>query len=184
VLESARRSPDPRLAHLPHPRVALILGGPSAHHQFTSADIERLATAASDLARAGKGVMVTPSRRTPPALLAAIRTALADSDRAFVWDGTTGENPYAQIIAHADALLVTGDSVNMMGEAIVTGRPVHVYEPSGGHPKIAGFLDQLVDSGWVRRWRGELEDWSYEPVDATELIAAEVARRFHAFRAG
>ena len=186
VLQAAREHPDPRLDHLPHPRVAMILGGPSAHHQFTAADIAQLAQAAQAVVAKGNSLMVTPSRRTPPALLDAIRAALAEieagPDRAFVWDGS-GDNPYAQIIAHADALIVTGDSVNMMGEAIVTGRPVHVYEPTGGHRKIAGFLDRLVESGWVRRWKGQLEDWTYEPVDATGQIAAEVARRYAAFRA-
>ena len=101
--------------------------------------------------------------------------------RAFVWNGE-GDTPYAQIIAHADALVVTADSVNMMGEAIVTGMPVHVYEPSGGHPKISAFLAKLVEAGWVRPWKGQLESWTYEPVDATGIIAAEVARRYAAFR--
>ena len=129
--------------------------------------------------------MVTPSRRTPPDLMSAITGALTAMggfpDRAFIWDAS-GDNPYAQIIAHADALVVTADSVNMMGEAIVTGMPVHIYEPSGGHPKISAFLARLVEAGWVRRWQGKLESWTYEPVDATGIIASEVARRYTAFK--
>jgi mitochondrial fission protein ELM1 len=185
VLDAARACPDPRIAHLPGPRVALILGGPSAHHRFESGDVDAIVALAGQIVAAGHSLMVTPSRRTPPALTNKIRDTLrqinALPDRAFVWD-ETGDNPYAQIIAHAEALVVTADSVNMMGEAIVTGMPVHVYEPSGGHPKISAFLSKLVAAGWVRRWQGQLESWTYEPVDATGTIAAEVARRFAAFR--
>lgn len=181
VLAAARAAPDPRIAGLPASRVALILGGHSAHHRFEACDIEAVARLACDIVAAGHSLMVTPSRRTPPELLARLKAALAQMgalpERAFIWDGA-GANPYAQIIAHADALVVTADSVNMVGEAIVTGRPVHVYEPSGGHPKIAGFLRKLIEAGWVRRWNGAIEFWSYAPVDATGTIAAEVARRF------
>ena len=181
VLEAARRNPDPRLAALPHPRVAMVLGGPSAHHRFEDADVAALVRIASDLAAAGCGVMVTPSRRTPDGLTKALAAALAGKP-AFVWDGT-GENPYGAMIALAEAIVVTGDSVNMVGEALVAGVPVQVYEPSGGHPKIAGFIEKLVQAGHVRRWTGGLERWDNPPLDATAVIAGEITRRYAAFRA-
>ncbi len=181
VLAAARANPDPRLATLPHPRVAMVLGGPSAHHRFEDKDVAALVRIASDLAASGCGVMVTPSRRTPETLTRALAQALA-GQAAFVWDGV-GENPYSAMIALADAIVVTGDSVNMVGEALAAGVPVQVYEPSGGHPKIAGFIEKLVQAGHVRRWAGQLEHWDNPPLDATSLIAGEIARRYGAFRA-
>jgi len=181
VLEAARRNPDPRLANLPHPRVAMVLGGPSAHHRFEDKDVAALVRIAGDLAAAGCGVMVTPSRRTPASLTKALAQALAGKP-AFIWDGT-GANPYTAIIALADSIVLTGDSVNMVGEALVAGAPVQVYEPSGGHPKIAGFIEKLAQAGHVRRWAGHLERWDNPPLDATSLIAGEIARRYAAFRA-
>ncbi len=181
----ARSAPDPRLAALPHPRVAMVVGGPGVNHTFEPVDIECLATIASTLAAAGASLMVTPSRRTPPAALAAIGTVLApavEAGRAFVWNGQ-GTNPYIQILAHADAIVVTGDSANMVGEATATGVPVHVYEPSGGHPKVTRYLDRLVEVGAVRRWQGRLEQWSYTPLDSAPVIAEVIARRYAAFRA-
>ena len=181
VLEAARQSPDTRLAGLPHPRIAMVLGGPSAHHRFEDADVAALVRIAMDLAAAGCGVMVTPSRRTPDHLTRALARALAGKP-AFVWDGT-GDNPYAAMIALSDAIIVTGDSVNMVGEALAAGVPVQVYEPSGGHPKIAGFIEKLVQAGHVRRWAGGLERWDNPPLDATSLISEQIARRYAAFRA-
>ena len=181
VLEAARSAPDPRLAHLPHPRVAMMLGGPSAHHRFENKDVAALTRIAADLAAAGCGVMATPSRRTPPDLTKALALAL-EGKPAFVWDGM-GANPYAAMIALADSIIVTGDSVNMVGEALAAGVPVQVYEPSGGRPKISRFIDNLVAAGHVRRWAGALERWDNQPLDATTLIAEEIARRYKAFRA-
>ena len=181
VLEAARREPDPRLANLPHPRVAMVLGGPSAHHRYEDKDVAALTAIATSIAEAGYGVMVTPSRRTPASLVTALAQAL-EGKAVFVWNGE-GENPYSAMIALADSIVVTGDSVNMVGEALAGGVPVQVYEPSGGHPKITGFIDKLVAAGHVRRWAGALEGWDNPPLDATSLIASEIARRYNAFRA-
>lgn len=183
ALDAARRAPDPRVAALAAPRVAMILGGPSAHHRFEPADIAALARIAAEIVAAGHSLAVTPSRRTPPEAVTAIRLALAGVDpaRAFLWDGA-GPNPYVHMLALADAILVTADSANMMGEALAPGVPVHVYEPTGGHRKMSAFLDRLVAEGHVRRWRGALETWPCRPVDATREIAVEVARRYGAFR--
>lgn len=184
VFAAARASPDPRIAALPHPRIALVLGGKGVNHDFSLQDIANLAGIAAAVAATGASLMVTPSRRTPPAAIAAIAAALAEAGaagRAFVWDGA-GTNPYAQILAHADAILVTGDSANMVGEATATGAPVHVYEPSGGHPKMTRYLDRLVEVGAVRRWSGRLEHWSYAPIDSAPVTARAIAPRYRAFR--
>jgi hypothetical protein len=123
--------------------------------------------------------MVTPSRRTPSSVLNAVRDAALKN--AFVWDGA-GANPYLAILAHAASIIVTGDSVNMVGEALATGKPVQVYEPSGGHRKISAYLDRLEALGAVRRWQGRLETWSTTPINATPMIAAEIARRYRESR--
>ncbi len=184
VLAAAQAEPDPRIAALPHPRVAMVLGGKGVNHDFSEQDIANLAGIAATIAGGGNSLMVTPSRRTPPAAVSAIKAALAvamGEGRAFVWDGE-GVNPYPQILAHAEAILVTGDSANMVGEACVTGVPVHVYEPSGGHPKVTRYLDRLTEVGAVRRWAGRLEHWSYDPIDSAPVTAAAIAERYRAFR--
>ena len=182
-LAAAKAAPDPRLSALPAPRAAIILGGPSGAHDFAPADVAKLREAAAAIVRAGYSVMATPSRRTPAALVEAVRAGVGDAP-AFVWDGA-GPNPYGQILAHADAILVTGDSVNMVGEATATGAPVHVFEPSGqSGGKIARYIDALERLGAVRRFAGRVERFSYAPIDSSLTIAREIARRFAASKAG
>ena len=84
-LAGARARPDPRLAGLPRPRVAVLAGGDSRHHRFTADDVARFTGDLRRLAGTGASLMITASRRTP----AALREALQDlaGERGFFWDG-------------------------------------------------------------------------------------------------
>lgn len=172
-LEEARRCPDPRLAALGRPLVAILVGGDSHHHRFTAGDVARLAADLRLLVASGAALAVTASRRTPPALRAAL-AALTSGPGHFLWDGE-GQNPYLALLANADAIVATVDSTNMIGEAVATGAPVLLFEPSGGHVKIRAFLDGLAAHGAVRPFTGRLEGFSYQPLDTTPEIARAVA---------
>ena len=188
-LAEARANPDPRIAALSSPRVAVLVGGNSRHHRFTPNDIARLANDLRRLVEHGTSLAVTTSRRTPTALVEALRL-IAAPPRHFLWDGSgpKDENPYIALLAQADAIVATADSTNMIGEAAATGVPVLVFEPSGGHPKITRYLDGLVSYGAVRRFAGRLEDYAYQPLDNTPEIAAEAraayARHLAAVQSG
>ena len=182
LLAATRAAPDPRIAALPAPRVALLIGGDSRHFHFSDLDSRNLTTAVRQIVAGGASVMATVSRRTPAPLAAALKAAIAKGP-GFLWDGA-GPNPYVAMLACADAILVTADSVNMASEAAATGAPVHVFWPGGGHPRLAAFHATLAETGASRTWRGELERWSYPPVNATPAIAAEILRAFSSFRAG
>jgi uncharacterized protein len=176
---AAARAAPPSWLEPGREHVGVLLGGDSRHHRFTDTDATALADNLAAIATGGARLIVTPSRRTPPALAARIRDLCASSGGWF-WDGS-GENPYLAILAHADHLIVTADSVNMLGEAAATGRPIHLFTPSGGHRKITAFVQGLFDHGAVHALGRNLESWSYEPLDATPEIAITIARA-HAAR--
>lgn len=165
-----------RLAHLPRPRVAVLIGGDNGVYRLTREYAERFAGQLAQLCgRDGAGLMVTASRRTGPEAEAAIRDGLKGLP-ASVWDGA-GENPYFGFLGLADAVIVTSDSVNMVSEALATGKPVHVAMLEGGSPKFARFHADLVRQGLTRPFQGRLESWSYAPLEETARAAAEARKR-------
>ncbi len=179
-IEEARARPDLRLSSLPHPRVTVLAGGDSRHHRFTQADIASFVQRLRALAETGVGLMITASRRTPPALRDALK-ALADQHGGFFWDGT-GQNPYVALLSLADSIVATADSFNMIGEAAATGRPILVFEPSGGHPKLDVYLKSLKSLGVVHPFEGRLVGEAYEPINSTPRIADAIARGFKSHR--
>jgi len=179
-IAAARARPDPRLASLPHPRVAVLVGGDSRHHRFTDRDIARLSAHLTVLAESGAGLMITASRRTPEALREAL-IDLVGRHGAFFWDGT-GDNPYVALLSLADFIVATADSFNMIGEAAASGRPILVFEPSGGHPKLDVYMARLKAHGIVHPFEGRLVGEAYDPLNSTLKIAAAIVRGFSLHR--
>lgn len=176
ILASARARFADRVSHLKRPLLAVLLGGDNAVYKMTEAYGHTFAAQLRDLAQNHDwGLAVTPSRRTPDHARKAIADALKDTD-ADIWD-ETGENPYLGFLAHADAIVVTGDSVNMVSEATATGKPVHVAHLEGGSDKFRRFHHNMVSRGITRPFRGAIESWDYAPLDDTAMVAAEIRRR-------
>ena len=101
----------------------MLVGGSNGRFRLEAAEGAALAAQLANMMRTdGVGVAVTPSRRTAPAVMDALRTALEPLG-GTVWDGA-GENPYFGLLACADAIVVTADSVSMVSEAVATAVPV------------------------------------------------------------
>jgi uncharacterized protein len=165
------------LASFPTPRIGVIVGGNSRHHTFTAKNIRDFQDQIKRFM--GGSLFITASRRTPHALRESLQQFAQQNENVFLWDGT-GENPYAAMLALCDAVIVTADSTNMVGEAAITGKPVLIFEPSGGHRKITHFLNSMAEMGVTRRLEetATLPDYEYTPINATPEIAARIEDLF------
>jgi len=180
-LAALRVLPPPlAFAAVPRPWVAVLIGGDGSSYTFKPEDMTRFAVSLRSVAERGVGLLMTPSRRTPVALLSAIDRLTVDFPR-FLWDGT-GDNPYPAMLAHADHFIVTADSVNMCGEPAVTGRSIHVFAPSGGSAKFQRYHEALSRHGATRPLPDvvtALDTWSYPPLYSAADIAHAIAERWH-----
>jgi mitochondrial fission protein ELM1 len=165
-----------RLAKLPRPLVAVLLGGSNGRYRLDSGSGGKLAAGLAEMMRRDKvGVMVTPSRRTDPAVTALISGAIA-SLGGQVWDGT-GDNPYFGMLALADLIVVTQDSVSMISEAAATSAPVLVAELPGRSRRQGLFLKMMCDEGRVRLFDGRFAPWPAAPMNDTPEAAATMRQR-------
>jgi uncharacterized protein len=174
----AARERFAQFADLPRPRTAVLLGGNSKHARFDRMSFEVLASKLEvALARDGGSVLLTASRRTDREL----RSALAhryDGTPGVIWrNADDGENPYAGLLAWADRIVCSPDSVNMITEACATRVPVYVFDPQRvrGRPRL--FLDALLARGRIRAMDRTLAPFDVEPLRETARVAALVAER-------
>ena len=162
----------PQVAHLPSPRIAVLIGGSNAVYSLTPREMKVLAAQLAAIAGREGSLMITPSRRTGTENMAILQEALRDTP-SYIWDGQ-GANPYYGMLGLADVILATCDSVNMVSEACSTGKPVMVIDLPGGSDKFRRFHQAMRDDGMTRPFTGKIETWHYAPLDDMRLVAERI----------
>jgi mitochondrial fission protein ELM1 len=175
ALAAAAARGDPRFVGLPRPWTGVLLGGATRRKPFSEADGLRLADQLDALrARVGGSLLITPSRRTPAEVTAALRARYAADPAVFLWDGAA-PNPYLPILAMADRLVVTSDSVSMLSEALASTAPVSVFRVSGG-ARHERFVENLLDRALVTPLEADGPAARRPAIDATPRVAEAVRR--------
>lgn len=165
-------------AELPRPRIALLLGGRTRHVRFDRMGFEVMgAKLEAVLAREGGSVLITTSRRSSEELRQVLRHRYDDVP-GVVWRGAEdGENPYPGMLAWADRIVCSPDSVNMISEACATTAPVYVFDPARVRGRPRRFLDALLARGRIRAQDTQLAPFAAEPLRETARIAQLVRER-------
>ncbi len=156
---------------LSEPRIAVLIGGSSKAYEMTRANTNNLI---KQLRGVNGSLMITCSRRTGENNEKLLRDALSNNSN-FFWDGKDA-NPYMGMLAWADFILVTADSASMISDACTTGKPTYMIELDGGSTRIEALHNNLITHGALRRFTGELEPYTYEPLNDAKLIAEEIQK--------
>jgi mitochondrial fission protein ELM1 len=153
--------------------IAVLIGGSNGAYAYDGETIARLIHAIRQLAAEGWTVLVSTSRRSEPTILRHL-LELKD-DRIVVWD-RSGENPYRDFLAAADAFLVAKDSITMNCEAATSGRPVFSFDlariESDKLQKFERFHDDMMNGlGLTRPFEGKIYEYPYEYTNESLRLA-------------
>lgn len=145
-----------QFAHLPKPHVAVIIGGSSGPYSFDHAAAERLARQASAFAaEIGGSLLVTTSARTPAATIDTFCEHVTVPAFVYRWRKDATDNPYFGLLAVADRLIVTGDSMSMLAEACATKKPVYIFDLGEGRNAMRPETRDAADREYERTsWYG------------------------------
>lgn len=138
------------LEKLPHPRLAVMLGGNTKGIEFTKEDGEMLAIRVQQLTKWEGSLLISSSRRTPKIF---VESFLNDLKQPYHFHdpAIARTNPYYAFLALSKAVIVTADSVSMMSEACATGKPVYVYKPQHFQAqKHNRLLQSLLSGGYLQ----------------------------------
>ncbi len=117
------------LAKHTKPYLAVLIGGSSGAYAFNEFAAHKLAGEIDKLASTLQAtVLISTSARTPEISSNMLEQSILSPKFFFRWNAQLSDNPYLAFLAVADALIVTGESVSMLTEACVTGKPVYIYD--------------------------------------------------------
>ena len=167
-------------SYLPRPFTALVVGGNTKDARFSDTHWHMLADAANQAAGEGS-LLITTSRRTGNDAIALLRRGI-DVPHYFYTVEMGGKNPYPAILALADRVIVTGDSMSMCSEAVASSKPVFIYAPAGSvSSKHARMHQHLYDAGAAQPLFAGAKPFYPQPMqDAASEIAAIIRGRFGA----
>ena len=133
-----------RLASLPRPLTALLVGGPTKPVRFDAPVGRALGRQVVDLvSRSGGSLYVTTSRRTPSEVTDALAAELPRDAVLYRWQPDAADNPYLALLGAADRFVATSDSVTMMLEVARLGRPLAIF----GLPPAYAWIWQALSRG-------------------------------------
>lgn len=162
VREAAEAWRD-RFAALPRPITAVLVGGQTKPFVFGEAEAQELLAKARIVA--GDGFLyITTSRRTPPAVIAALERRLPANAWLHRWRAGDPDNPYLALLGLADRFIVTGDSISMMVEVTRLGKPLAIYELP-------------VRENLLERLQLRLGDWLHDDSGKFRAVLARVLFR-------
>lgn len=179
MLAAARAEWEPQFAHLPRPFITLCMGGNTSRGRYSAYQWRELIQRAALLAGHGS-LLITTSRRTPKEAMDLCVPLLQMPHRLHRWN-TDKDNPYLGMLACADGIIVTGDSLSMCAEACASGKPVFIYACGNVAPPKHALLHQtLYDRGLARPLNNSARlDWRPAgTLDDLGIVAAEIRRRF------
>lgn len=179
VLATGQKKWEDKFKHLPHPRIAVLVGGSTNKGKFTIEHASELAQKTNAMLKeSGGSLLVTTSRRTPPEVIDFLQTELQNPK--FFYDARSeGENPYAGLLACSDAIIASGDSVSMCSESCSTGKPVYIFSPESlTPPKYRYFQKKLIEGGYACVLGEKLKISSYTPLNDSKIIAEYIKKNY------
>lgn len=180
-----------RLAVLPRPLTALLVGGPTRPARFDAAVARQLGEKVRALvSESGGSLYVTTSRRTPAAVAEALTAALPREAMHFHWRPDAPDNPYLALLGLADRFVVTSDSITMMVEVARLARPLAIFPLPFAHAPFWQRLGRgrdleaiprlLVDEGRAVRLGAPFRTPSGAPPDEMPRVVEAIRALFEA----
>lgn len=147
VLQKSYKRWAPVFEPLRYPRIAVLMGGSTKNKQFTPAMTDQLIRHVHSFKNDFNGSLIISTSPRSGDIGKQFLSGFADADYVYDWQ-LKAENPYMGLLAWADHLIVTGESVSMCSEACASKAQVHVFAPKPLiSPKHARFLDYLYTNG-------------------------------------
>ncbi len=151
--------------------VTIVLGGPNKYYLFSENEIEKFIFKITQAKNNITKINIIGSRRTPFQLFENIKKKF--NTNIFNYDFSLKKENYLKLMSEASHIVVTSDSISMISEAAITGKPIYVVEltKSKNDYRFQRFINLFEKLGIIRKLDQTLDNWTYEKLYETKRIA-------------
>lgn len=161
--------------------IAVLIGGNTKNHKF-SEEMARSLAEQINLITTNHGInaFISFSRRTPDEIKKIIREKFVWPHMIYDPSNSSEPNPYLGMLADADFIITTSDSVSMCSEASASGKPLYIFCPHNSLiKKHRYFVQQLFDLGIAKLLTKDLERlemYQYTPLNEVKKVAGLIKK--------
>jgi lauroyl/myristoyl acyltransferase/mitochondrial fission protein ELM1 len=176
----SRRPQVASAEHTHSPKIGLLVGGDSRHYVIDESLAGVLVSQVQRILKeTGACLFMTTSRRTAEPVVRMLQGAFASQENCKLFVDAAKDNPAGTvggILYAADILVVSGESISMVSEAVASAKPVVVFEPQRLTEcnKVRRFLEKMQEAGriYLVKTSGIYDKLSW--IIRTKPIAAKV----------
>jgi len=157
--------------------VSLILGGPNKYYKFDRDQLIKIFNLVkSEFASKGYKIIVIPSMRTPKE---SIEIAIKEMGKYGYVENIVDKQAYLSAYGLADYVIVTCDSVSMISEAAISGKPIFVahMKAKKNNYRFKRFYELFKTMGIIRDLGERVEHWTYQKYNEAERIATRLKNK-------
>ena len=154
--------------------VALILGGPNKYYSFDEGQLIKIFNVIkSNFISKDYKMIVIPSIRTPKMIIDL--AAKEFSECGYVVRGVD-KQAYLSSLSLATNIVVTCDSISMISEAAISGKPIFIahMKAKRNNYRFKRFFELFKGMGITRNLGEEVESWTYNKLNEAERIATKI----------
>tara|TARA_B100000700_G_scaffold78937_1_gene88795 strand:+ start:542 stop:1492 length:951 start_codon:yes stop_codon:yes gene_type:complete len=160
--------------------ITLILGGPNKYYNFSEKQMNKMFAKIKNLFVYSKyKLIVIPSYRTPENI---VKLAFNYFNEEHLVIKERDKKAYLSALGLADIIIVTCDSISMISESAITGKPIYVAHMDNKKNiyRFNKFFKLFKDLGIIRDLENKIEYWSYNRLDEVNKAAEQVKERLKA----
>ena len=158
---------------------SLILGGPTKYYDYSLKNMENIFFILKDfLVENDFQLVVIPSMRTP-------KNSINFAKEYFGENHTIIDNidkkAYLSALSISENIVITCDSISMISEAALTGKPIYVanISPRKSDKRFQKFKNLFRRLNIIRNLGEDEKNWNYQKLDETNRVANIIKQKIN-----
>ena len=157
--------------------VSFIIGGPTKYYSYDDIEIDNIfLKIKNNFINKNFQLIFIPSMRTPKKIIEKAKDYF-DNNQIIITD--VDKKAYLSALKLADYIVVSCDSISMISEAAITGKPIYVAQmtTSRTNKRFKKFFELFKSLNIIKDLENSLIKWNYDKLNETDRISRYIKEK-------